>query len=234
LQCCTINDKISGLIDISVVRKDISIVPKLNRQSLRSAIRVSRVLLGSALLLSILSLHIPTALVASGPMCKLACCAGRAPHAAGSCMNGSCHASLSGHTEKIHIDRETPIEQAEELCGLARLKANPIRIPLSEKLTIGFGLGASSDDSREASKSAADQAGMSTQALTKPCQPDCGSCASGFAGSNRQRNTAALAYADRPRPPSGVGFGNTTYRPTQPLSALCSRGAPRGPPLSFS
>jgi hypothetical protein len=207
----------------------------LKRQRfLLSRIRVARALLGATLLFSVLASSFPLATLANGPMCTLACCKGRAPHAAGSCMNGSCHAFLTGHTRKIHIHHEVTIVQTDELCGLSRLRVDASPIPLIETVTIDFGSGAYGDDSHGASKSPLDQASVSTHALAKPCQRDCGSCASGFAGSNRQRNAAALAYADRPRPPSGVGLVNADYVPTQPLSALCRRGAPRGPPLSFS
>lgn len=192
-------------------------------------LRVARVLLAAAVLLAVLSTAVPFTIFASGPMCALACCAGRAPHAAGSCMNGSCHASLSGHTKKPLIHFEARIEQGEELCGLPRIKLYSARLPAIETVTIY----ASSDISQRASKTAPDQASISTTALTKPCQADCGSCGSGFTNSNRQRNAAALAYADRPRPPSGLVLGKVDYRPTRKLSALCRRGTPRGPP-SFS
>ena len=84
-------------------------VAKLNRQSSRSPlVWVSRLLVGATLLLSLLASSFPLGTLASGPMCTLACCAGRAPHAAGSCMNGSCHAFLTGHPNKGHIHHERP------------------------------------------------------------------------------------------------------------------------------
>lgn len=200
-------------------------VPKRKKQSLDSTVRrVSRVLLGSTLLLSVLWVNIPFAAIATGPMCTLACCVGRAPHAAGSCMNGSCHAVLAS-SQKLQI-HQTRIAPTEQLCGLTRVTRNATRPRLIPRVA--------TEPNPATSKTAQDHSSVSTGALTKPCQPDCGSCPSGFAGSNRQRNAAALAYADRPRPPSGVGFGNGDFRPTPLLSALCRRGAPRGPPPSFS
>ncbi len=208
-------------------------MPKLNRQGLAStATRVARVILGSSLLLSILWANVPSALVASGPMCNLACCAGRAPHAAGSCMNGSCHAFLTAQT-KAHIHHEAPIEQGEQLCGLSQLRMNFSRLPVFETVTVDFGAEGYADHSHGASKNALDQTSVSTTALTKPCQPDCGTCASGFASSKRQRHAAALGHANGPRPPSGVSLASVDYRPTRKLNALCRRGAPRGPPLPF-
>src|SRR5690349_10464722 len=52
---------------------------------------VVRTVLAVSLLLAFLASSFPLTTIASGPMCTLACCAGRPPHAAGSCMNGSCH-----------------------------------------------------------------------------------------------------------------------------------------------
>lgn len=115
------------------------------RRLLASRIRIARALLGAMLFFSVLASSFPLATLASGPMCTLACCAGRAPHAAGSCMNGSCHAFLTGHTKKIHIHHEAPTEQAEQLCGLSRLRVNASRIPLIETVTIDFGSGAYGD-----------------------------------------------------------------------------------------
>jgi hypothetical protein len=201
--------------------------------SQRGFLRVARVILGATILLSILWANIPTAALASGPMCNLACCAGRAPHAAGSCMNGSCHAFLNAPSKKAHLHHEATTEQGEELCGLSRLKMKFGRLPIVKTVTVNS-VSESDGAAPSRTSSAAQQASLSTTALTKPCQSDCGSCVSGFTSSNRQRNAAALAYADRPRPPSGVGLGNADYAPTQILSAMCRRGVPRGPPSSFA
>lgn len=206
---------------------------KLNRRSLGlTAIRVARVILGGVLLLAILWVSIPASAIATGPMCQLACCAGRAPHAVGSCMNGSCHAFLTSHHKRSHSHHEAPSQRAEQLCGLQRLSMNTNRLPLM-RVTIDFDSEGYSDQSRDRSNSASNQARVSTTALTKPCQPDCGSCASGFTSSKRQRHAAAGAYADRPRPPCDVRPGNVDYSPTRNLSAICRRSAPRGPPLPF-
>jgi hypothetical protein len=208
-------------------------VPKLKRHGLGStAMRVSRALLGSAVLLSILSANVPATLVASGLVCNLACCAGRAPHAAGSCMGGSCHAFLGTHKQKSHIHPGTGIEPVEHLCGLSRLKINSRRMPVIETATVEFSSDGYSAHSRGQSTNGPGQISVSSTALTKPCQSECGSCVPGFASSKRQRNAAALSYADRARPPSGVKISGVDHRRTRQLSARCRRDAPRGPPSS--
>jgi hypothetical protein len=186
--------------------------------------RLLKIVLGSALLVSILAVNIPAGLVANLPMCELACCAGRAPHADGSCMNGSCHAFLTGHTNKSQGQRVTGIDSEEQLCGLAPLKLQRSR--LLETVTADF-----SDAAAAHSQGTAKA--VSRIALTKPCQPDCGACPSGFMNSSR-RNTAVLRYADCLRPHIEIGPANDSYRLAQTLNALCRRGTTRGPPLHSS
>ncbi|HKR60994.1 MAG TPA: hypothetical protein VJS64_14840 [Pyrinomonadaceae bacterium] len=190
---------------------------------------MSRAILAATLLLGLLASAFPLVTVASGPMCELACCAGRAPHAAGSCMNGSCQAFLNSTPETVYVNHEEQPEPAEQLCGLSQLSMTPTRIPLIETITVDDGSGIERDHS-ETSNHSSNQASIATTAFQQPCQPECGSCASGFARSNQQRNSAALAYADRPRPPSRGRPRNTDYGLTQTRSALGRRGAPRGPP----
>ena len=212
-----------------------STVHKEIRQNFGSAaVPLSRVILGLTLLLSIVWANVPSVADASGGMCELACCAGRTPHAVGSCMNGSCHAFLTGSTTKGHVHHEEPREQTEELCGLSQLKRDASRLMLLERVTMSSGFGAHSANSRGSSTSTPEKARISAAAFTKPCQLDCGTCGSGFTNSTRKRNSSALAYADHPRPPSGGARINLQYKPARKLSALGRLGAPRGPPFSFS
>ncbi len=185
--------------------------------------RLARVILGAALLLSILLINIPFAVFAEGPTCNLACCAGRPPHAAGSCMDGSCHASLGKRAKTRHAHVEAHL-QGEQLCGLSQIKFNPARLLATRAITIE----ASTDASRHDPPST-DRASISTSVLTKPCQSDCSSCAMGFTSSNRHRNSAALTHAERPRPPSEAGL-QVKSDFILDLNARSRRDAPRGPP----
>lgn len=191
-----------------------------------NALRLARVILGSALLLSILSANIPFSVFASGPMCNLACCAGRAPHVAGSCMSGSCHISLNGRKRHIHL--EPTIELGERLCGLQGIKLNSARLLVTEAGTIDV----RSDRSPRTSRNASEQASLSTTALTKPCQSDCGSCGSSFTNSNRRRNAAALTHAARPRPPTLSSQPGVSSLVILTRAAERKQSRPRGPPLS--
>src|SRR5262245_3576248 len=76
-----------------------------------------RLILVSTLLLGAITNSLPLVTMAGGPSCALACCAGRTPHAEGSCMNGSCHAFRPLEL-KSHLDRRFASAQVEPMCGL--------------------------------------------------------------------------------------------------------------------
>jgi hypothetical protein len=178
----------------------------------------ARLGLAVLLLVGFLANLAPLVPVSAGSTCTLECCAGRAPHAAGSCMNGSCQAVLSTHkTGTAH--RKIPA-QDDKLCGFNRAVATKIVGRLSVN--------------RAPRPAKSDQATISAAAFVKPCQPDCGGCASGFASSNRQRNSATMAHAARPRPPTDLHLLDFGRHGAQTLAALCRQCAPRGPPVFFS
>jgi hypothetical protein len=177
-------------------------------------IDTAKLALAVMLVVAFFSSIAPLAPVSAGSMCTLECCAGRAPHAAGSCRDGSCNAVLSISHKTTKARRVTP---GEQFCGLshtlvtknvARMRVN--RAPRPAK----------SDPA-------------SAAAFVKPCQPDCGGCGSGSSSSNQQRNAGTLAHAVRPRPPPDSLFDFGSHH-TQILNALRRQGAPRGPPFFLS
>jgi hypothetical protein len=173
---------------------------------------VARIFLAALLLTAFAAGIVPLVPVLAGSTCQLECCAGRAPHAAGSCMDGSCQANLSApHT------RRASAAQDDELCGL------PKKID-----TKSF--------SRTRIKSSApvsfDQ--VASAVFDQPCPPDCGGCASSSTKTNRQRNSAAIVSANRPRPPTAAGLSNSSSHATKTFGAQCRQGAPRGPPSFVS
>jgi len=191
---------------------------------------VARTILAALLLLTLLSASLPLTTIASGPTCKLACCAGRAPHAAGSCMNGSCHAFLMGRakTSKIHL--QFPVHESEQLCGLRRRTTRNSVVSL--RGSIALTLAASSERSRGSRTPGA--ANVSTSTLGKPCQPDCGTGALSSSSQSRPRDSGATSYADKPRPPSTARHEHSLFSHAKALDALCRRSRPRGPPISSS
>ena len=179
-------------------------------------VRAARLGLAVLLLIGFLSSIAPLALVSAGSVCTLECCVGRAPHAAGSCMSGSCPAVLSNH--KTGTAPRVTQAQGDKLCGLNRA--------LATKIVRRVGV------NRAPRPAKSDPATISTVAFVNSCQPGCGGCVSGFA--NRQRNSAATVHAARPRPPTNLHLLDFARHGAQTLDALCRQCAPRGPPVSFS
>jgi hypothetical protein len=179
-----------------------------------SLVSVARVLLAVMLLTAFFAGVVPLVPVSAGSMCHLECCAGRAPHASGSCMSGSCEANLSAAPAHSHHAEVNPVD---ELCGLPG-KIGTKSFPGKH---IKSTAPVSSDE-------------VASAAFEKPCQSDCGGCASSSTNSNRQRNSAAIANANRPRPPTTLNLSKSASHPVQTLWAQRRQGAPRGPPPFIS
>lgn len=216
---------------ISELRSEGSSKVKGHRLGL-TARRVSRLVLGSALLLSILSANVPSALVASGPLCKLACCAGRAPHAAGSCMNGSCQVSLSGRQKATHSHHEWPAWQAEQFCGLPKLSARVSLLSGHLAALHHSASGTDAEDSPEgqASQNAPARLSLSVSSLGRPCQPDCGGGTISSSNQRRPRESATHSFADRARRPSNPGSLAAANNVIYTRDAIRWQVKPRAPP----
>jgi hypothetical protein len=183
-------------------------------------VRTARSVFVLMLLVACLSTNAPliTSASASGSLCELACCAGRAPHAAGSCMNGSCHAPIPGHSRASHRERRIA-SPPEHLCSAPR------RIETKSSARIR--------PAQTLSRTNSNQMSLSAASLSRPCQPECSGCSSSFTNSNKQRSAATISLPGSPRPPPDVRLADLAYLRSRILDALCRQCAPRGPPLSF-
>ena len=189
------------------------------RSSTRSTlVRTARFVFVLMLLAACLSTSVPLLASASGSMCELACCAGRAPHAAGSCMNGSCHAPIPSRS-KASLRERRIASQPEHLCSAPR------RIETKSSARIR--------PSQTLSRTNSNQMSLSAASLSRPCQPECSGCSSSFTNSNKQRSAATISLPGSPRPPPDVRLADLAYLRSRILDALCRQCAPRGPPLSF-
>lgn len=173
-------------------------------------------MLALMLLVGFLSNIVPLASVSAGSRCTLECCAGKPPHAAGSCMDGACEAHLLTHSaaKRKQVKRDLDdqfcgVSHAVRLKNLARMRPN-----------------------RAPRQVGSYQPRASAAAFVKPCQADCGGSAAGFGNSNR--NSAVIADRVRPRDPTAIHLSDFGRHRTQLLDALCRQCAPRGPPFSFS
>jgi len=179
---------------------------------------IARSVIAAVLSLAFLGGSFQLAQSANGSLCTLSCCAGRAPHAAGSCMNGSCHAVIPSRSKASHrVGRIA--SRPEHLCGVPRGIETKGSARVRPAQTI--------------SRTNTDQTSLSEVSPARPCQPECGGCSSSF-NSNQQRSAATISLPGRPRPPRDVRLADLAYLKSRILDALCRQCAPRGPPPSFS
>lgn len=190
-------------------------------------IRIARALLGAGILLAVLAASVPHTTIASGPLCTMSCCAGRAPHAAGSCMDGSCHAFLvpQGDPSHSHHHSGLPTEQSHQPDGPRRATGPTTTLTFRESSAANGH--AHSEDSHRGER--ADVRAASTLAIRKPCRPDCGSCATASINFNKKRNIAALSSSVRSRPQSSIQL-TVDYGLIKSLALLICPSCPRGPP----
>jgi len=207
----------------------------------------ARVFLAATLLLTLVAGNIILPGTASGPLCTLACCAGKTPHAAGSCMHGSCGTGLATHNaasngphQAHHHHEQQPAEESDQTSAFPGATASVGGSEMGEVPTIEatpYQVSAKAGgqaDSTEAAANGANDPAITASVLSKPCQPDCGACTSGFAAPKRSRNAAALTGAHRARPPSSVKLATGRDPLTHTRSALGRQSVPRGPPLLSS
>ena len=192
----------------------------------------AKVVLAALVLSSLLLASFPISTSAAGPLCKLACCSGRAPHAAGSCMNGSCHSglNLSSHSHQDRHKGGTPVPPhkltaSEPMCGVTQAAKS------STSKWARVTTRARKSYSRD--RAPDDRESLSSSVFTKPCQRDCGSCASGTLNSSRSRSAIARVNGIGPRPPLSSQLTDVDSNSIRSLSGLYRQHVPRGPP-SFS
>jgi hypothetical protein len=195
-------------------------VRRVFRLSLAS--RVARVFLGLTLVVSTLWSTVPSVGADSEPTCHLACCAGTAVHKAGSCMNGSCHA-FGGMSRGSHLHQELKLEP---LCGLEKITKTP------SWSSIPRGLSGEINELKSRSDLSSSKRSLTTAAVTKPCQPECGN-AIGFTNSSQRNHSSCAAADDSQSLSESFGYDNHSQK-ERALNPARRKGAPRGPPHDLS
>lgn len=208
----------------------------------RRARVAARAFLAVILLLTLVGGSIPWRASASGPLCTMSCCAGKAPHAAGSCMHGACETGDSidvdgdQHSQQHH-EQPAPTSDSESADQhiLSGVTAGVCATDMGNVPTIEATPDqATPDKSASVTKTENIDSAISPAVMSPPCEPGCGACTSGFATPNRFRNMAALARLKSALPQSSGKLADGS-RPLTPAACVYSRlSAPRGPPRSFS
>jgi hypothetical protein len=179
-----------------------------------------RSILAALVLCSVIAVILPLTPASATSACHLDCCAGRAPHSAGSCMTGACHARIR---IKQHA-HAVPLYPAigEELCGLS-----------TRPSAVAKRMAAANLNGPKTAGSESTQSELSTTSAGRPCPPDCGGLASAFANAKQSRKTFA-GRAHSLRSPTVVGPIDRFVHSVKSRAGLCRRSIPRGPPLAFA
>ena len=171
----------------------------------RRSSRLARIGVAALLAIAFLSTTVPLATVSAGSVCRLECCAARATHAAGSCMNGTCHAGIKLQRSKLRVS--LPFAPTEQVCGLQRL----IKQPINHAAPTGGGTDGS------------------VAKLVAPCDADCGICGVSPV-SAKEKLAVVAAYRLQPAQTScsiPCDRASSAER-SQP------EYSPRGPPLNLT
>jgi hypothetical protein len=181
-----------------------------------------RAALGCLLSLAFVASSIPVEAMLPGQACSMPCCAGRATHAAGSCMGDACHARLARKKRAAH----------ERLCAarISSLSSRNIKTASSPagKLrsnSVTETLAPTQPPSETAQRSSGVAARM---ALTKSCSADC-ACLSNFARTLQSHEVTKLS---RVQPLLSVGLTLDSSRLSVPASVLENQSRPRAPPIT--
>lgn len=180
----------------------------MTKSSSNRVTRVAKGALAIALLTGIFAGIVPFGTLASGKMCTLACCAGRPPHAAGSCMDASCHAVFN---RTDHRFRKQP---ADKFCGLPSFSRHHL--------------------SQRNPKTESKQDSISGSALGRPCDPNCAGTVFISSTQSRPRQFSTVAHKKRPRAPSPASYRCYVENTFTTGGGFSKQVSPRGPPVLFS
>jgi len=149
----------------------------------------------------------PLQSVSASAACRLACCAKRAAHAARSCADGTCHASLKRTRRSTH---RAAVNHTADLCGLTGKPETKTRLrsPVANRGPVPVQV---------------------TSAVGKPCPSECSGT---LANSNSQRNSAAVSGSVTAASATlhQISFTSTERSLSEARYREC---APRGPPLNL-
>lgn len=204
--------------------------------------------LAIALSFALLAVLVPVDALSASKLCSMPCCAGKAPHLAGSCAGGHCHANLSivkneAEPEHIHAsETDTDESSASQESAMhmhgAQMVAEETHAPQRkvEEISVEVeGESPAPDNTAQTASANPEQAlSIEAAALNRPCAPDCGMSAGNFMQLRRSRDSVALSTAEQPRPPTLVNFYARSDSLAFKASFLCRQCAPRGPPAVFS
>jgi hypothetical protein len=201
---------------------------------------MARAMLAVTLLLMLVAGSIVWPAAASGALCAMACCAGQAPHAAGSCMHGSCEAGVtankSGNGDAKHSHHHHQEQQQIKTAdsdapqAFAGAMASAMGSDMAQVPTIDATRAPADQNAQLETKSQSAGDSIAAIAMSAPCQPGCGACTAGFSASKRSRDTVASIGSNKAQRPSSIKIATSSDSSIHPRSNFYRQVAPRGPP----
>jgi len=176
----------------------------------------ARFVIALVLLCALLAGGVTLPEASAGHLCAMACCIGKAPHEAGSCMHDSCDVALEIQ----------PVKEAESLCGAHISSQNGLESPIVNKSL------ASTDSSRHLTASEREPPRTSINAMTKPCPPDCRAGGLGYSSLKRQNDFPANGESVKQNIPTSSVRRESVFGIARKLERSFRPALPRGPPAS--
>lgn len=186
----------------------------------RSA-RLTRAALGCLLSLAFMAASIPVDAILPDQACAMPCCAGRATHAAGSCMGDACRAHLA--TKKRAAPERFCAARISSLSGRS-IKTSSSSNATLQSTSVTETLSPTQSPSGIARRSREIAARM---ALTKSCSADC-ACLNSLARTLQSHEVTKLSSA---RPLVCARARLNSSQLSVPASALQNQSRPRAPPV---
>ena len=174
----------------------------------------ARFVIALVLLCALLASGLTLPEASAGHLCAMACCIGKAPHEAGSCMHESC---------EVVVEIQ-PVEEAEPLCGGHVSSHKDLKTPVVKKSL------ASTDSSTHHRTSKHKEPGTSIKAVTKACPPDCKAGGLGYSGLKRQNDFPANGESFKQDIPLSSVRRSSVFGTARELERSFRPALPRGPP----
>lgn len=205
-----------------------------------------RIIVAVVLMLALLSGVVPFSSASAGHLCTMECCAGLAPHAAGSCHMSMSSQGKSGASEAEQgLDKHCELRQADNGAiegsdvdaGVMGMTSAHSSLDLDD-VTIDASDHCNKDSQSEdlnppLRNDSPQSASIATQWFSKACPAECGTGALS-SGVRRSRDSLATAYHSRLRPPSPGGKYQYFKGSFLITSNYCRQLRPRGPPSSLT
>jgi hypothetical protein len=212
-------------------------------KNVNSDLKLARIFVTIVLVSSLLAAVVPFNSAAAGNLCTMECCAGLAPHAAGSChMKMSPGKLITGAATEHGPDEHCGLAQANDGAikgidaGVMGMNDGVNSSPGLDDVTIDASDHCNANSHSEAVSATPHNdlptANIAARTFSKPCPPECGTGVMG-AGVRPSRHCLALAQSARPKPPT-LGRERHFNRSLSATSSFGEQLRPRGPPFSFS